>query len=83
MLCILFFESFLCSILSKMYTETAEISKKEDCEFLYVGHVQNYELQNNCLNACSEGNILFFRQVLCLLSMQDAFIKVMLYGQMS
>ena len=35
--------------LSKIYTETAEISKNEDCMWmLYVGVVLYYELQHNC-----------------------------------
>ena len=40
--------------LSKIYTETAEISKNEDCEFCaWASHfIMNYKIR------CSEGNIL-------------------------
>ena len=50
----------LCIYLSKIYTETAEISKKEDCEvFMWASHfIMNYKITVKYLNTCSEGNIL-------------------------
>ena len=66
-----------------MYTETAEISKKEDCEFCTWAtyKIMNYKIT---VNACSEGNILSRMpnmQVLCPCYVR-CHIKVMLYGQM-